>query len=348
MSSNSYTIFLEPPQPSNDQVRRRRRSRLNENQSRASPTVPNLSPVMRSGSDYHSPFPPKATSLDPSRIVAETPSRNKGKDIQNSSKKRSLFTDENRKKKKQKERGLDSADEEQVEKSSRDKGLGSTDRQTRQALGRPKDQLAINLFSKPSTRKSSREKRAGFKPFSALFQNARKEERNTSTPEVVDSTAGDKSQFYESGKKVAIDHFQDSSTTTDREELGYLETFDRSDSETQASNENRQTAGFEDLDEGLAMIRQAASNLPIRGGAYSNLTLQEWLTAGNLILDRFQKNVNKAQSILSERSQRMEGFVRALENNRETLIKLHDKIRQEQLSLRESVQASLMGYKKPD
>ncbi|OAV86236.1 hypothetical protein PTTG_01109 [Puccinia triticina 1-1 BBBD Race 1] len=109
--------------------------------------------------------------------------------------------------------------------------------------------------------------------------------------------------------------------------------------ELETNKEN--VAGLTDLDESLKLIPDPGEYRP---GAYNSLTDEQWLSAGQKLIERFCDNSQKVQKIITARAQRMASYTTMIDEYHKLLRHRRAELKAERESIQEGVSGSIAGY----
>jgi len=99
--------------------------------------------------------------------------------------------------------------------------------------------------------------------------------------------------------------------------------------------------GLAELHESLKLIPDPAEYQP---GAYNSLSDEQWLAAGQQLIERFVENSHKIQRIISTRAERMVGYIALISEYHSLLRSRRAKLKEERESIQEGVRGSIAGY----
>jgi len=99
--------------------------------------------------------------------------------------------------------------------------------------------------------------------------------------------------------------------------------------------------GLAELHESLKLIPDPAEYQP---GAYNSLSDEQWLAAGQQLIERFVENSHKIQRIISTRAERMVGYTALISEYHSLLRSRRAKLKEERESIQEGVRGSIAGY----
>ncbi|POW08835.1 hypothetical protein PSHT_09390 [Puccinia striiformis] len=105
----------------------------------------------------------------------------------------------------------------------------------------------------------------------------------------------------------------------------------------------RKAPGLADLDESLKLVPDPGEYRP---GAYNSLTDEQWLSAGQKLIEKFSENSQKVQKIISARAERMAGYTAMVSEYHNLLRQRRVELNRERESIQEGVLGSIAGYKK--
>lgn len=104
---------------------------------------------------------------------------------------------------------------------------------------------------------------------------------------------------------------------------------------------NNNTPELIDLDEGLKLVPDPEDYRP---GAYNGLSQEEWLLAGQKLIERFTENSQKIQNILTDRAARMSRYTATLGKYYELLKERQTELGEERKSIQDAVRRSILAY----
>ncbi|PLW55861.1 hypothetical protein PCANC_02201 [Puccinia coronata f. sp. avenae] len=102
-------------------------------------------------------------------------------------------------------------------------------------------------------------------------------------------------------------------------------------------------AGLAELDESLKLIPGPTEYQP---GAYNSLTDEQWLCAGQKLIERFCENTQKIQKVIAMRAERMAGYTAMISEHHNLLRVRRAKLKEERESIQEGVRGSIASYRK--